>query len=241
MSYEAFTNFAGYMGTILTFGLTLSPLKSIIEGLKTMTIKNISPVYLQLGIVNALLWSIYGLKLSLPPAYAANLFTLFFFTFYLNAYYYIVNERTNMIIYSSITVALFILVYTILSVSLIGFLSSVLATIFYLSILIKLKESMEKRSNEYLNMMIITASWLASIFWTIFGLMLFDIYIYGPNSLGIIIFGLNYVVYYWNLGKIKEDNFLIELLKKILRVEDEKNHISNNLYQIFRDDSLNKK
>ena len=144
-----------------------------------------------------------------------------------------------MIKYSIAIVASFLSIYFLFPASLAASVAVIINTVFYCTIMIKLKESMEKRNNEYINMVIVVVTLCGCVSWVLYGILTDDYFVVVPNAIGIVVYGLNILVYYWNDGKIGEYNILIEMLKKILRVEDEKTVIANNLYKIFRDDSLN--
>jgi solute carrier family 50 protein (sugar transporter) len=214
-------------------------MKSILEGLKTMIIKDISDTYLLAGILNSCFWLTYSLKNNIPPLYICNAFLILVFGFYVNSYYYINKQTGNMIKYSIAIVASFLGIYFLFPASLAASVAVIINTVFYCTIMIKLKESMEKRNNEYINMVIVVVTLCGCVSWVLYGILTDDYFVVVPNAIGIVVYGLNILVYYWNDGKIGEYNILIEMLKKILRVEDEKTGIANNLYKIFRDDSLN--
>ncbi len=233
------TNFVSAVANIFTFLVIFSPMKSILEGLKTMAIKDISDTYLLAGILNSCFWLTYSLKNNIPPIYICNAILILVFGFYVNSFYYINKEKGNMIKYSIGIVSSFLAIYFLFPASLAASVAVIINTVFYCTIMIKLKESMEKRSNEYINMVIVVMTLCGCISWVCYGLLTSDYFVVVPNAIGIVVYGLNILVYYWNDGKIGEYNFIIELLKRILRVEDEKTMIANNLYKIFRDDSMN--
>ena len=143
-----------------------------------------------------------------------------------------------MLIYSVGIIVSFFIVLKIFPEKLTGVFAFLLNIFFNCTIFIKLKEAIEKRSNEYINMSIVIMSFLCCISWLAFSIIILDIFIFIPNFVGFIAFGLNFVVYFWNEGRLSEENWIIELLKKLLKVEDEKTNISNNLYKIFREDSV---
>lgn len=232
------TNLVSTVANIFTFLVIFSPMKSIIEGLQTMTIKNISDTYLLAGILNSCFWLTYSVKNNIPPLYICNAILILVFGFYVNSYYYINKEKGNMVKYSIAIIASFLGIYFIFPANLAASVAVIINTVFYCTIMIKLKESMEKRSNEYINMVIIIVTLFGCICWVLYGLLTNDYFVVIPNVIGIVVYALNILVFYWNDGKIGEYNILIEMLKKILRVEDEKTMISNNLYKIFRDDSI---
>ena len=84
-----FKNIVGTICSVLTIMLVFSPMKSILEGLRTMEIKNIALTYLVSAIASGIFWGTYGLKLNDEPIYISNLFLILLYTFYLNCYFFI--------------------------------------------------------------------------------------------------------------------------------------------------------
>ena len=80
--------FIGSIGCLIGFGLQLSPIPAVIEGLRAMEIKSMTTTYFIIGIIQAILWLGFGLKIHDIIVYGPNVTCFVLFSIYLNIIIY---------------------------------------------------------------------------------------------------------------------------------------------------------
>lgn len=227
----------GLIGLILGVSTAISPVQSFVKGLKDMEIKNIAYSYLLFAIGNCLFWGNYGLHVNKFYIYCTNLIMLVLFMIYLNLYYYINKCNGDMLTHSVGIIALFIFVYYLLPTYIIGIIAFVINTAWMSTSLVTMKQALINKDASFLNLTMALVTTACCGFWMLYGISISDALVIIPNFIGVILWACNFLIYYWSIGKISNDNFGIVILKKALSVSDDDNISSSREYKLKTNES----
>ena len=122
--------------------------------------------------------------------------------------------------YIASSVLVWIIAYVILPQNIAGFLSFVAKIFTSHLIAIKIKNCLEKKSNEYIEVNELYSGLGGYLMWIIYGLFLTNnAFIWIPNLVYLFLYIFFLISYLWTIGKITDEGLLIVYLKKIFQVE----------------------
>ena len=212
----------GSAGMLVSFIMLISPLPSVLEGLRKMEFKSLSQSYLICAMGNSILWAVYGFKLNEFPMYLTNTFAFILFLFYYNSTLWI-NSQANRIIPSTIFSPLvFYAFYVYFPKEIVGFLAFLMSSIWMLSSIEKMREAILERSSKFINMPVVLSSMTGSLMGVIYGSLLKNFYVIFPNTLGLVLYLFNVMIYFWIMNYIPDKNMFINLLKIAFLLNEDK-------------------
>lgn len=84
----------------------------------------------------------------------------------------------------------------------------------YVTILDNLKEILESKDPETINLFVCFASGLNSIFWLGYSVLTEDIYIFVPCFVGMIVFVIQMILFMWTLGTFEDSCCFVYFLHR---------------------------
>ncbi|XP_038990422.1 bidirectional sugar transporter SWEET5-like [Phoenix dactylifera] len=204
---------SAYQSNIISFGLFLSPLPTIITIYQRRAVEQFSPIPYLATFLNCVLWVFYGLPLVHPnalPVVTINAAGVVFETLYL-AIFFLYSPRQLRLKVVKILLAELAFIVAVMAVVLttahtherrsliVGVLCVVFGTCMYASPLCIMKLVIETRSVEYMPFTLSLVGFLNGVCWTTYAILRHDIFIAIPNEMGAV-FGLAelilYAIYY---------------------------------------------
>jgi solute carrier family 50 protein (sugar transporter) len=218
----------GTAGMFVSFIMLVSPLPSVLEGLRKMEFKSLSQSYLICAMGNSILWAVYGFKLNEFAMYLTNTFAFLLFLFYYNSTLWI-NSQGNRILPSSLfSFIVSYAFYTYFPKEMVGFLAFLMSSIWMLSSIEKMREAILERSAKFINLPVVLSSMTGNLIWVIYGTLLSNFYIIFPNTLGLVLYLFNIIIYFWVMNYLSEKNGIITVLKTAFLVREDKQRIPMN-------------
>ena len=216
----------GYLGALLGLFLQLSPMPSMIVGLKKREIKSMTISYFIVGCMQASFWISYGFGINDPVVWSQNVSCFGLFLFYMNIIVYI---GTNKMMFLYTNVGLLILLFFSIkfippNISVCA--ATVIAVCWQSTNFENIKKALDSKDHERINSLVSYVTSCAFLCMWIYSLMISAFVMFIPNFYGFILNLINLLIYHWALGRINDNNIIIIILKKIFRVEDNAN-ISN--------------
>lgn len=216
----------GSLGFIFSIIISISPAKSVYEGIQNMELKNLTPEYLLAALIKCSLWYIYGLKTGDIYVYYLNEISIICYLFYLNALLYI-NKKKSEIWFYNLGILIFIIILsTILDASLALIISTIFSTIWQFTTIRNIRKSLNLKDASYINILLAYVSCLGFFVWVIYSILTDNYLMFTPNICGTFMWIVNIIIYYWSVDKIADDNVIIKLLKFIfyVKVKEIENH-----------------
>ena len=210
----------GSAGMVVSFIVILSPLPSVIEGLKKNNLKSLSSSYLTCAVVNSILWGIYGIKLNEFAMYMTNIFSSTVFMFYLCCLLIINDQAIRIIPYALGSSLMSYLIYLFIEKEIVGLIAFLISSIWMITSIEKMREALLERNSKFINLPVILSSMIGNFIWIIYGSMLRNFFIIFPNTLGLILYCFNIFIYLWVTNLIVEKNVLIKIIKLIFMVQE---------------------
>ena len=198
----------GMAGFLLTLILLLSPIPSLYEGVKKMELKNLTLEYILIGACQGCLWFIYGYKLNDYYTTLTNTVMVILFGIYMNIFFYINRMKEKFLTYNAGLILTFSLFCLLLSGTVCLILASILSTVWQFSMVGKIKEALYSKDASFINIQIAYASLCVFLFWTIYSLLINNYLMTVPNTIGVIIWSFNIVLFYWANGFISDKSKL---------------------------------
>jgi uncharacterized protein with PQ loop repeat len=215
-------DFIGILGFILTMFVVSSPIPSLFEGLKKSEVKDISLEYLILAAAQGVQWLLYGYKESDFYVKLTNIFVVTAYIIYYNTLLYITKNKEKAI-YINLAMALYIAFCALLIPGKICLtVGALVSTCWQFATVPKIQEALRAKDASFINFPVACASFVTFTFWAIYSLLTDNYLMLIPNSLGGLIFSVNLIIYFWATGRINEQHFIIDILKKIFMVESTK-------------------
>jgi uncharacterized protein with PQ loop repeat len=219
-------NFFGSAAFISSFLLVTSPIPSIYEGYNKGEISNLNVEYLLIGCVQSSLWMLYGYKLNDFYTFLTNVICVTLFLIYVNLYLWINKQNDKILKYNAIaigSVSFFTVAFNGNICLLIG---AIISTLWHFTIIEKMKQSIQTKDASFINLTVAGVSWLNFFLWLIYAILTENYLMCIPNVVGVIIWGLNLLIYSWANSYISHDNFIINSLALVLKVEPKQSEIN---------------
>jgi uncharacterized protein with PQ loop repeat len=216
----ALANFCGFVGTLLGIVFFLSPAPSMIEGLKTKILKDVSIIFLIVQGFQCSLWFIYGYKISDYKIISCNFVGLIATVTYISIYLYI-NEQ-----HKEITFAIGgygignIALYIFFTVPVLSVLVIIVGFVFFTTFFIKIRETLATKDAGYTNNYILVAALLCGILWLVYGAVMELTSVWLTNGYLLVINIISVIVLLNTKGYISDDSPVITTLKLVLRVDN---------------------
>jgi solute carrier family 50 protein (sugar transporter) len=206
----------GTLGMLFAYALGVSPIPGLYQGYKDKDIKNITLNYFIFAVSNCSLWTLYGIKQNDGYLGMTNGILLILFLIYLGFFLFVKKEEIFKIgLYYAVIVITNVIVYILIPSKIIGFGAFIVNSAWALCAIETLKECLKKKDSKLINFQISLVSTLCSFSWLCYGILSENIFVVIPNLIGLILWSLNLVCYYWSNEKINDENLLIIYMKKI--------------------------
>lgn len=92
----------------------------------------------------------------------------------------------------------------------------------YVTILDTVKATISTKDPKTINLFVTLGTGFSSTSWTIYSIIVGDKFIFYPCFVGMMVFALNFTLYLWTLGKVKDSNYVIATLKWVYLYLDSK-------------------
>ncbi|KAI9136945.1 hypothetical protein BKA69DRAFT_73074 [Paraphysoderma sedebokerense] len=181
-------------GNITAITVTLSPMKTVMNVRKSKQLSGVNPIPFAFIYTNALVWVVYGYFLKDYFIITPNLIGLSAGLFYTHSTYSLSSPRTRTILdlimhAFTFTILLcgsisFISLPTETGKLLLGSLSIVILTLFYSSPLTTLYQVITTKNSVYFFLPLSITCLLNGMFWTVYGMVISNPFVWGPNSVG---------------------------------------------------------
>jgi solute carrier family 50 protein (sugar transporter) len=211
-------NVFGTLGTFTAISIGIAPAPSFYKGLKEKEIKSVALSFLLFGIFNCGFWTSYGLKDKQTFVMMSNGIMFVLFLIYFNLHNYINNLTHKNIIQTVGFLAVIIAAYLILPATALGFISFLINTAWTFTSLIPAKKALETKDASFINLPIAGVSALNGVCWMFYSILVKDPFVGIPNFCALVLWSFNFVIYYWALDNVSDDNFIIVFLNKVLGV-----------------------
>ena len=214
--------FVGSLAFLTSFCLMCGPLPSLYEGYKKMEAKSLTLEYLVIGCVQSFFWLAYGYKLDDFYTCLTNACCVTIFAFYMNALLYINRIMDKVYIYNGGVFAACFFISVILNGGMCLFFGSVFSSLWHFTMLKTMKQALSIKDASFINLPVSVVS-LANFFaWWVYSLLTENYLMTVPNTVGIIMWSLNLVIYAWANLHVSHDFIVIKLLCTALSIEEVK-------------------
>jgi uncharacterized protein with PQ loop repeat len=213
-----FSNTIGMIGILFFLPLIFSPIPTVIEGFRSKEIKNLSLEYFVTALISCSLWTIFGIKNQYYPVYICNGLGMVCNFIYMNVYYYIENRIKELMRYSAIFIVGCVLFYFLLPKLVIGFLALLINTCWHLTSIIKMKNALYTKNRDHINLNVVYLSFFFCLDFSIYSLLEKNYFLFIPNLIGIFLWGVNLIIYYWVNGDIADNSIIITTCFKVLGI-----------------------
>jgi solute carrier family 50 (sugar transporter) len=207
-------NYVSYLGSILSILLFLSPLKLFYK-----LNYEINPFPFYIIVLSSSLWFSYGYFLNIFAVMISNMTGIIFGTLYVYLSYQKSTNKNTIIRDFTITLVFFVVVIFLMTtlfsekdlIDNLGLLCCIFNVIAFASPLVNLKTVLLEKNSESLPGPLIVMSFLCSIVWYYFGVLVEDSFIKIPNLIGIF---LSTIQLFLKIYFGKHDNSLKETLNE---------------------------
>jgi uncharacterized protein with PQ loop repeat len=234
----ALADIIGTMGFLAVFGLISAPCPSLVNGIRTGEIKNLSLTYFITGLVQSTGWANYGHMIKDFNIYIANDVAFVVFLIYINMFLYIYKQIKEMAMYSVGFCLFYLICRNLCPVGLNLLVASAISFVWNCSLIPLIKKSLETKDASYLNILLAGFSFLNYFLWTFYGILVNNVSIIITNSWALLLWTINIFVYFWTNNHIANDNICISFLKKIFFVQETS---TDNLDSFFKYNQHNEK
>ena len=210
--------FIGSIGCLIGFGLQLSPIPAVIEGLRAMEIKSMTTTYFIIGIIQAILWLGFGLKIHDIIVYGPNVTCFVLFSIYLNIIIYI--QKKYALFYQA-NLSFYILLYIVIKyfpTHACDSIASIICIAWQTANLETMKNALKFKDQAYINKLLSYISFVSFGFGATYSLFISAYIMLIPNIYGSLLNLTNLYIWYWAGGAFKDDSLVITILKIILRI-----------------------
>ncbi|KAF2074045.1 hypothetical protein CYY_004659 [Polysphondylium violaceum] len=194
--------FISLCATIITISLFIVPFKTIQNIIKTKNTGSVAGLQFISSLLNNFLWICYGSLTNNKTMFYVNSTGILFSVYYVYNYWFYSTPALSKIYFKKIVIAIsigFIILFISFygndietSKSRLGFLSSVVCVLMFAAPLEKMLTVIQTRNSDGMLKGVAILSLACGISWTIFGLLIVDIYVYLPNILASILSSLQY-------------------------------------------------
>jgi uncharacterized protein with PQ loop repeat len=219
-------NLFGSAAFISSFFLISSPIPSIYEGYQKGEINNLNVEYLLIGCVQSSLWMLYGYKLNDFYTCLTNIICVSLFLIYVNLFLWINKQNDKILKYNAIaigSVTFFAVAFNGTICLLIG---AIFSTGWHFTILEKMKQSIQTKDASFINVTVAGVSWVNFFLWLSYAFLTENYPMCIPNIVGVVIWGLNLLIYAWANSYVSHDNLIIKTLAMVLRVEPKQGEVN---------------
>jgi uncharacterized protein with PQ loop repeat len=216
-------NLFGFLGTIMSIAFSLSPMQTMLESLKTKQIKNISVVFLKVQSTMFICWFLLGIKISDTSLAISNGVGLILNLFYIGIFYYVHNKYNEIFIYCGLFIALNPLFYVLFNATILEIMAGILNMSVAASMYIKIREALATKDSGFVNIPLLFGGFGCAVTWDIYGLMNGYVAVVICTSFLMFTVFVNAFVYFWAIGYFEDNNFVINILKIVLKVDDSNN------------------
>jgi hypothetical protein len=226
-SLDIISAILGLVATSLQVVFMVAPATSLLQGLKTRQVKDISIIYLIAQAVISSFWMIYGMKLKYNNMILPNVICLALDFIFISMYFYILDQFKEIIVSLSSIVILNIVLYLFVKIQLLDLLCLVLTTVYIATMYITIRETLATKDPSYTNLTLCISAICYASLWMIYGVINNVLSLWLVNLFMVLTGSINLYIYFWTKGYLKDNDFIIQVLKKILRIqtstpEDEK-------------------
>jgi len=191
--------------TIITISLFIIPFKTIQNIIKNKNTGSVAGLQFISSLLNNFLWICYGNLTNNKTMLFVNIIGIIFSIYYVYNYWLYSTPILSKIYFKRILIAIFIGVCILLisfyghddediSKSRLGFLSSCVCVLMFAAPLEKMWTVIQNKNSDGMLKGVAVLSLACGISWTIFGLLINDIYVYLPNILASILSSLQYTL-----------------------------------------------
>ena len=206
----------GSIGCVIGFGLQLSPIPAVIEGLKVMEIKSLTTTYFIIGCTQAILWIGFGAKIHDIIVYGPNVTCFILFSAYLNSIIYI--QKKYALFYQA-NLPLWIFLYIVLKyfpTHACDSIASIICIAWQTANLETMQNALKFKDQAYINKLLSIISFISFGFGATYSLFISAYIMLIPNIYGSLLNLINLYIWYWAGGVFSDDSLVILILKKIL-------------------------
>jgi hypothetical protein len=217
---SSLNNLFGFLASIMSLTFTLTPMITMIEGLKAKQIKNISIIYLKVQCVMFTCWFLLGVNLSDKSLSVTNGLGVIIDITMIGMYYYIYNMYKEIFIYSGILIIINPIFYVLFNATILEIIACVLGLLVISSMYIKIREALATKDGGFVNIPLLLGGFGCALTWEVYGLMNGYAAVIICNTYLMFTVFVNMFVYYWAIGYFDDKNIVLVALKMILRVDD---------------------
>lgn len=211
----------GILGNIFAFFLQISPIPTIIKGLKEKEIKNLTLSYFLVALINTAFWFGFGFNENDKYIYIINASGLLFFLLYTNIKIYIDYLKIKYLILFNIIYFIYLLfVVNCLSGKIDLFIGTIISCLWQGTTIPTMRQSLFNKDSSFVNFNVMIVSIINFFIWVLYGFFDNVFLISFVNGICFIFCFFNIYIYFWSLGKINNDSKLICFLKFIFCVDN---------------------
>ncbi|CAG9311509.1 unnamed protein product [Blepharisma stoltei] len=189
------------LGTLLSIGVNLSPLPSLLKASKSKNLEEISHLYLILSNLIPLIWSLYGLKSKIWLIYIPAQLT-FFTSLAWIAWYHIISKNSIIFMFWYL-LSIFsssIIFLNCLTANNLGLAAVIISFGGIFAPLQQVPYALLEMDHKYIDINIMVSCLFCGAVWLLYGYFINNRFIIIPNSVGIIFCLLQIGVYAWARG-----------------------------------------
>jgi hypothetical protein len=217
---SSLNNLFGFLASIMSLTFTLTPMITMIEGLKAKQIKNISIIYLKVQCVMFTCWFLLGVNLSDKSLSVTNGLGVIIDITMIGMYYYIYNMYKEIFIYSGVLIIINPIFYVLFNATVLEVIAGLLNLAVIGSMYIKIREALATKDGGFVNIPFLLGGFCCALTWEVYGLMNGYVAVIICNAIMLLTILVNTFVYFWDVGYFDDKNIVIASLKMILRVDD---------------------
>ena len=212
-----FLDLFGSIANFFDFCLFLSPMPTILKGIETKEIKNLTLLYVLVAIVNNFLWFAFGYYTNDFYLYFISMIGTVIYIFYSNAKVYVdfIHIKYLFILNLSIFIFCFICL-KYFSIELDIILATIIGCIWQSTLIPPMRQSLILKNSEYVNLTVNTVSCINFLIWFLYGILDKVPLLCFIKLLSFIFSFCNIYIYLWTKGKISDNSIIILILKKIM-------------------------
>lgn len=204
---------------VLNIFLQVSPMPSMIEGVKARQIKSMTISYFIVGITQGLFWIAYGIKIKDIVVYGQNITCYLLFSIYMNMIIYVRQEKKLYLLTNIPLCMLLLLAIFYVPTKFCVVIGSIITICWQSTNIENIRNVLASKDAGFINPLVSWVSWVCFCCYWNYCLLIFDYIMFIPYFIAWVINSINLFAYFWANGKISNDNVIIKLIMKCFCVE----------------------
>jgi hypothetical protein len=152
-----------------------------------------------------------------------NTLCVLLFLSYMNILLYINRLTDKALVYNGAVIGFNLLIFFILNGKLCLLFGATFSSVWHFTILKKMKSALTIKDPAFINFTISLVSFANFFCWLVYSLLTKNYLMAIPNTIGVVIWSLNLIIYFWANEKLPNDFLVITLMKSSFSIDDKAN------------------